>query len=60
MAEESSTWSIFEADQRSKKQSVLGLASDGDLKRETESLIVVPQNQSIRTNLVEARIDKSV
>ena len=32
---------------------------NGDLKRETESLIVVAQNQSIRTNLVKARIDKS-
>ena len=30
-----------------------------DLKRETESLIVAAQNQSIRTNLVKARIDKS-
>ena len=30
-----------------------------DLKRKTESLIVVAQNQSIRTNLVKARIDKS-
>ena len=30
-----------------------------DLKRETESVIVTAQNQSIRTNLVEARIDKS-
>ena len=29
-----------------------------DLKRETESLIVAAQNQSIRTNLVKARIDK--
>ena len=32
---------------------------NGDLKRETESLIVAPQNQSIRTNLVKAKIDKS-
>ena len=32
---------------------------NGDLKRETESLIVVAQNQSIRTNLVKAKIDKS-
>ena len=31
---------------------------DGDLKRETESLIVAAQNQSIRTNLVKAKIDK--
>ena len=30
-----------------------------DLKRETESLIVSAQNQSIRTNLVKAKIDKS-
>ena len=32
---------------------------NGDLKRETESLIVAAQNQSIRTNLVKARINKS-
>ena len=31
----------------------------GDFKRETESLIVAAQNQSIRTNLVKAKIDKS-
>ena len=30
-----------------------------DLERETESLIVAAQNQSIRTNLVKAKIDKS-
>ena len=30
-----------------------------DLKRETESLIVAAQNQSIRTNLVKGKIDKS-
>ena len=29
------------------------------MKRETESLIVAAQNQSIRRNLVKARIDKS-
>ena len=32
---------------------------NGDLKRETESLTVAAQNQSIRTNLVKGRIDKS-
>ena len=30
-----------------------------DLKRETESLIVAAQNQSKRTNLVKAKIDKT-
>ena len=29
------------------------------MKRETESLIVAAQNQSIRANLVKARIDKN-
>ena len=29
------------------------------MKRETESLIVATQNQSIRTNLIKAKIDKS-
>ena len=32
---------------------------NGDLKKETESLIVVAQNQSIRTNVVKGKIDKS-
>ena len=32
---------------------------NGDFKRETESLIVAAQNQSIRTNLVKAKIDKT-
>ena len=32
---------------------------NGDLKRETESLIVAAQNKSIRTNQVKAKIDKS-
>ena len=32
---------------------------NGDLKRETESLIVAAQNQSIRTNLVKAKTEKS-
>ena len=32
---------------------------NGNFKRETESLIVAAQNQSIRTNLVKAKIDKS-
>ena len=32
---------------------------NGDLKRETGSLIVAAQNQSIRKNLVKAKIDKS-
>ena len=31
---------------------------NGDLKRETESLKVAAQNQSIRVNLVKAKIDK--
>ena len=32
---------------------------NADLKRETESLIVVALNQGIRTNLVKTKIDKS-
>ena len=35
-------------------------ASDWELKRETESMIVAAQNQSIRTHLVKAKIDKSL
>ena len=31
---------------------------NGDLKRETESLIVAAQNQSTRKKLVKAKIDK--
>ena len=32
---------------------------NGDLKRETESLILSAQNQSVRTNLVKVKVDKS-
>ena len=32
---------------------------NGDLKRETESLVITAQNQSIRTNLIKAKIDKN-
>ena len=32
---------------------------NGDFKRDTESLIVAAQNQSIRTNLVKAKIEKN-
>ena len=39
-------------------QSWVSLQS-GDLNRETGSLIVASQNQSIRTNLVKVKIDKS-
>ena len=35
------------------------LLQNGDLKGETESLIVAAQNQSIRTNLVKAKINRS-
>ena len=45
MGEESSTWSVY--------------FSNGDLKRETESLTVAAQSQSIRTNLVKVRIEKN-
>ena len=31
----------------------------GDLKREIESVIVAAQHQSVRTNLVKGKIDKS-
>ena len=37
----------------------VGVDFSGDLKGETESLIVAAQNQIIRTNLVKAKIDKS-
>ena len=39
--------------------SFLAWLQNGDLKRETQSLIVAAQNQSIRTNLVKAKIDKN-
>ena len=37
----------------------LAWLQNGDLKRETESLIVAAQNQSIRTNLGKAKIEKT-
>ena len=38
---------------------MLGWLQNGDFKKETESLIVAAQKQTIRTNLVKAKIDKS-
>ena len=38
---------------------MLGLGSESRFERETESLIVAAPNQSTRTNLVKAKIDKS-
>ena len=38
---------------------MLAWLQNGDLKRETESLTMAAQNQSARTNLVRAKIDKS-
>ena len=38
---------------------MLGLASEWRFEMRVESLIAAAQNQSIRTNLVKARIDKS-
>ena len=37
----------------------MGLLQNKDLKKETESLTVSAQNQSIRTNLVKAKIHKT-
>ena len=31
----------------------------GNFKRETESLLIAPQNNAIRTNQIKARIDKT-
>ena len=42
-----------------RKEQCWAWLQNGDLKRETESLIVAAQNQSIRTNLVKAKIEKS-
>ena len=38
---------------------MLGLASEWRFERDTVSLIVAAQNQSVRTNLVKTKIDKS-
>ena len=32
---------------------------NGDLKKETESILVAAQNHNIRTNLAKGKIDKS-
>ena len=58
MGRESFTWPVSETNGRSSEQSWVWL-QNRDLKRKTESLIVAAQNQSIRTNLVKAKIDKS-
>ena len=57
MGGEISTWSVFEAEVRSDQ--CWAWLQNADLKRETQSLIVATQNQSIRTKLVKAKIDKS-
>ena len=55
---ESFTSPVFETNERRNEQSWVWL-QNGNLKRETESLIVASQKESIRTNLVKAKIDKS-
>ena len=42
-----------------KNDQCLAWLQNGDLKRETEIFIVAAQNESIRTNLVTAKIGKS-
>ena len=66
MGGESSTWSVLAFRGRLKRQTkevrrdqCWAWLQNGGLKRETESLIVAAQNQSVRTNLVQAKIDKS-
>ena len=36
----------------------MDVAKKGNLKRETESLLIAVQNNTIRTNHIKARIDK--
>ena len=48
---------LRETKQARKEQSWVGL-QNGDLIRETESLIITAQNQSIKINLVKRKIDK--
>ena len=48
------TWAVSET---SSEQS-WALLQNGDLKRETESLILAVQNQCIRTKLVKGKIEK--
>ena len=55
MGGESSTCS----DLRQTKEEVISVGLGFRMERETESLIVAAQNQSIRTNLVKGKIDKS-
>ena len=37
----------------------MDVAKKGNLKRETESLLIATQNNGIRTNHIKARIDKT-
>ena len=53
MGGESSTWSEVRSDL------CWAWLQNGDLKMETESLLVAAQNQSIRANLVQAKIQKT-
>ena len=58
MGGESFAWTVFETKEVRSGQSWVWL-QNGDLTRDTESMIVAAQNQNIRTNLVKSKIDKS-
>ena len=47
------------ADARSEQMQSWVFFPNGDLKRETENMIVAAQNQSIRTNLNKQRLTKT-
>ena len=58
MVGETCTWSVFQTTKEIRSEKSWVWLQNGDLKRETVSLIVAAQNQSIRMNLVKAKIDK--
>ena len=53
-------WSVFERAKEVRSDQCWAWLQNRDKKqKQTESLIVAAQSQSIRTNLVKAKIDKS-
>ena len=59
MGGESSRWSVFGQIKEVRSDQCWACLHNGDLERETESLIVAAQNQRIRSNLVKVKLTKA-
>ena len=60
MGKEGTAWAILKRDRRSyPKWKRWTWLRDGSIKRKTETLILAAQEQSLRTNAIKAKIDRS-